>query len=309
MRNALWIPVALAIALIAATARASENCPADTAQVVHSMGSQLCISMDDDELKTQRAQLLQWITRSADIVAQYYGKFPAPIVQIKLRGMEGGGIGGGRTNNEPLRISVRVGRSISDEALSEDWVLVHEMVHLALPEVGDAHIWLAEGLATYVEGIARAQAGNRSIADVWAEDRHSMPAGLPRSGEGGMDQTSSWGRTYWGGALFCLKADIAIRQQTRNRVGLQTALQAILRETGGYDHERPVDAVLRSGDAATGTHVLEELYQKMRVTPMMTDLDALWKELGVPADPKSEAFDNGAPLAPIRAAITARPAT
>ena len=119
----------------------------------------------------------------------------------------------------------------------------------------EAHDWLAEGLATYVEGVARAQDGNRAIADVWAEDRTSMPKGLPHAGEGGMDQTPSWGRTYWGGALYCLQADVAIREQTANRVGLQTALRAILKETGGYGFESNIGEVLRIGDAATGTHV------------------------------------------------------
>jgi hypothetical protein len=71
-----------------------------------------------------------------------------------------------------------VGREATSGGLSDDWVLVHEMVHLALPDVGRRHQWLAEGLATYVEGIARAQFGNREIADVWAEYRHSMPMGL-----------------------------------------------------------------------------------------------------------------------------------
>jgi hypothetical protein len=191
--------------------------------------------------------------------------------------------------------------------LAQDWVLVHEMVHLAFPDVGYRHDWLAEGLATYVEGIARAQAGNRDIADVWAEDRHSMPLGLPRSGEGGMDQTRTWARTYWGGALFCLQADIALRRQTANRRGLQAALRAILRDTGGYANDRDIDAVLRLGDAATGTQVLEEMYQRSKSTAIWTDLDVLWRELGVPADPVSQPFDDHAPLAPIRIAITARP--
>ena len=181
------------------------------------------------------------------------------------------------------------------------------MVHLALPELGSAHDWLAEGLATYVEGIARAQAGNRDVADVWAEDRHSMPMGLPRTGEGGMDQTRTWGRTYWGGALFCLQADIALRQQTGNHLGLQTALRAILRDTGGYANEADIDSVLRLGDAATGTHALQDLYQRTKATPMATDLDALWKMLGVPADPLTERFDDHAPLAQIRITITAKP--
>jgi hypothetical protein len=265
------------------------------------------VVFEDTGLGPLQTKLHAWIDRSAHIVAAYYGRFPGEHVDLVLRSMSGDGIGGGRTTNEPLKIQIRVGQSISADALQNDWVLVHEMVHLALPEVGRTHNWLAEGLATYVEGVARAQAGNRDASDVWAEARHSMPAGLPKSGEGGMDETPTWGRMYWGGALFCLQADIAIREQTHNRVGLQTALQAILQKTGGYRNEADIAAVFRIGDEATGTQVLENLYQKSRSTPQRVDLDLLWKRLGVPEDPKSQPFDEHAPLAAIRAAITANP--
>jgi hypothetical protein len=197
-----------------------------------------------------------------------------------------------------------VGRDATTEGLANDWVLVHEMVHLALPEIGRRHDWLAEGLAVYVEGIARAQAGNRAIADVWAEDRRSMPLGLPREGEGGMDQTPTWARKYWGGALFCLEADVQIRQRTGNRQGLQAALRAILDATGGYGAARDIGDVLSIGDAATGTRVLEELYERESTTPVAGDLDALWRSLGVPKDPLTEPFEDHAPLAAIRIAIT-----
>jgi len=204
-------------------------------------------------------------------------------------------------------IQMRVGRETTAEALAADWVLVHEMVHLALPEIGRTHNWLAEGLAVYVEGVARAQDGNRAVADVWAEDRNSMPKGLPRAGEGGMDQSPSWGRTYWGGALYCLQADIAIREQTANRLGLQTALRAILKETGGYGFERDIGDVLRIGDAATGTHVMSGLYQQIKATPQTPNLELLWTLLGVPNDPLTQPFDDRAPLAAIRIAITNKP--
>jgi hypothetical protein len=134
-----------------------------------------------------------------------------------------------------------------------------------------------------------------------------MPMGLPREGECGMDQTPTWGRTYWGGALYCLQAEIAIREQTGNRVGLQTALRAILNETGGYEYERDIDEVLRIGDAATGTRVLGDFYQQIRTTPQAPNLDMLWSRLGVPRDPKTLPFDDHAPLAAIRIAITAPP--
>jgi predicted metalloprotease with PDZ domain len=121
-----------------------------------------------------------------------------------------------------------------------------------------------------------------------------------------MDQTPTWARTYWGGALYCLQTDVAIREQTGNRIGLQTALRAILKETGGYRAERDIDDVLRIGDAATGTRVMQDLYRQIKSTALTPDLDLLWGRLGIPIDPKSQPFDDHAPLAAIRIAITAR---
>jgi hypothetical protein len=100
---------------------------------------------------------------------------------------------------------------------------------------------------------------------------------------------------------------VKIREQTRNRVGLQTALRAILKETGGYGADRSVDEVLRIGDAATGTQVLQDLYRQVKATAVTPDLELLWNRLGIPSDPKSQPFDDRAPLAAIRIAITARP--
>ncbi len=284
---------------------ARNRCPAPSAALAV-QDSILCVSIDDPVNALRQRLLRDWIERSARIVADYYARFPAPLVILRIRTAPGGGVSGGRTTNESgLAIQVSVGRDATSSELAADWVLVHEMVHLALPEVGRRHNWLAEGLATYVEGIARAQFGNRAVSDVWAEYRHSMPFGLPRAGEGGMDQTPTWARTYWGGALYCLQADVGLREHTGNRAGLQTALRAILRETGGYRAERDIDDVLRIGDAATGTRVLQDLYGETKATAVAPDLERLWSRLGVPDDPKSEPFDDHAPLAAIRLAITA----
>jgi hypothetical protein len=301
-----WIVGAAVLTAFCALSHAA--CPEPASIPLQLNGSMICVVMDDSTPKNEQTLLHAWIDRSAHIVADYYGQFPAPLLTVRLRGMDGSGINGGRTTNDSgLVIQMRVGRETTAEMLAADWVLVHEMVHLALPEVGRTHDWLAEGLATYVEGVARAQDGNRTIPDVWAEDRNSMPKGLPRAGEGGMDQSRSWGRTYWGGALYCLQADVAIREQTANRVGLQTALRAILKETGGYGFERNIEDVLRIGDAATGTHAMYDLYQQNRATPQTPNLELLWTSLGVPKDPLTQPFDDRAPLAAIRIAITKKP--
>ncbi|MHB8475637.1 MAG: hypothetical protein ACYDBZ_05055 [Steroidobacteraceae bacterium] len=301
-------PAAPAAAAARDAATPAAGCADPAALGIVVRGATLCASIDDRAHSIRTELLRDWIDRSARIVAAYYARFPAPLVVLRIRVEPGTGVRGGRTTNDsgPM-IQVSVGADTTAGDLAADWVLVHEMVHLALPEIGRRHNWLAEGLAVYVEGVARAQFGNRDIADVWAENRRSMAQGLPQAGEGGMDESPSWGRTYWGGALFCLQADVKLRERTHNRAGLQTALRAILEETGGYRAERGIDDVLRIGDAATGTRVLQGLYQANRAAPVTPDLAQLWQQLGVPEDPKSQPFDDHAPLAAIRIAITREP--
>ena len=253
---------------------------------------------------TDPAAVLEWVRRSAQTVSAYYGRFPADAVTLRLVPSAGGGVHGGRTYaNRGAFIRVGLGREVTAAQLRDDWVLVHEMTHLALPDTGETHAWLSEGIATYVEGIARVHARSRSEADVWEEEFRSMPRGLPSPGDRGLDYTHSWGRTYWGGAMFCLLADVDIRRRTALRFGLQDALRAVLSASGGLAADWPIERVLRTGDAAVGTRTLEELYTRMKAGPETPDLAALWRQLGVEADGDDVRFDEQAPLAPVRRAI------
>ena len=98
----------------------------------------------------------------AAAVIGYYGKFPVPEVDIVIAFTAGGRVGGGRTYPGKVpTIEMRVGRDAGEQALMRnDWVMVHEMIHLAFPWMNLRHNWMAEGLAVYVESIARAQAGH-----------------------------------------------------------------------------------------------------------------------------------------------------
>jgi len=250
------------------------------------------------------ALLLDWVHRSGVIVAGYYGRFPVRELTVRLIAESGAGVRGGKTFANPdAFIRVYVGREVTAAQLTGDWVMVHEMTHLALPDTGETHAWLSEGLATYVEGVARVQAGNRSEADMWAEEIRSMPRGLPQAGDAGLDHTHTWGRTYWGGAMFCLLADVDIRRRTHNRFGLQQALRAIVRESGGLATDWPIERVLRVGDAAVGTSTLEDLYQRTKDTPVAPDLMALWRQLGVEPEGDTVRLNDQAPLADVRRAI------
>jgi hypothetical protein len=271
-------------------------------------GATLHVDFDPHAFSGGGDPLLQWVRRSADIVAGYYGTFPVRSATVRLVAESGGGVQGGKTFASPdAFIRVQVGGEVTNAQLTADWVLVHEMTHLALPDTGEEHAWLSEGIAVYVEGVARVQAGNRSETDMWAEELRQMPRGLPLPGDRGLDHTHTWGRTYWGGAMFCLLADVDIRRRTQLRFGLQDALRAVLRASGGLGADWPIERVLRTGDAAVGTKTLEQLYAQMKDTPVTPDLMALWRQLGVVPDGPGVRLENDAPLAGVRRAIMRAP--
>jgi hypothetical protein len=301
------IPPAAAVAALAAFLLAA-GCAGSEADELHVDGSALHVNFDHTAFAGGATPLLEWVTRSADIVSRYYARFPTPSATVRLVPQSGAGVHGGKTFANPnAYIRVELGREVTAAQLLSDWVLVHEMTHLALPDTGEEHAWLSEGIATYVEGVARVQAGNRSEVDVWAEELRSMPRGLPQEGDRGLDHTHTWGRTYWGGAMFCLLADVGIRRSTEGRFGLQHALRAVLRESGGLATDWPIERVLRTGDAAVGTRTLEELYAQMKDTPVAPDLMALWRELGVVPEGDSVRLVDDAPLAAVRRAIMHAP--
>jgi hypothetical protein len=276
--------------------------------VIHIDRATLKVSWRGNEADIGRPGLLEWIERSGKIVSGYYGEFPLDVVAIQVTVADGERVMNGRTFGAPHAfIELKVGQHVTAQTLHDDWVLVHEMIHLALPEVADEQNWLAEGLATYVEGIARVQAGNMTATALWSEYFAQMPKGLPGPGDQGLDRTHTWARTYWGGALFCLLADVRIHEQTGNRRGLQDALRAIDRAGGGMAERWPADRIFASGDQATGTNVLLDLYSAMKDKPYAPDLKALWTDLGVVASDSGVRLDDGARLVAVRRAITEPP--
>src|SRR6202167_5195607 len=127
-------------------------------------------------------------------------------------------------------------------------------------------------LATYIEAIARAQIGRMTPERVWGDFERDMPQGLPQAGDQGLDRTPTWGRTYWGGAIFWLLADVRIREATHNQKGLQDAMRGILEAGGNLTADWTVERVAEVGDRTTGTAVLADLYKQMKATAVHSDL-------------------------------------
>lgn len=252
--------------------------------------------------------VIEWIERSARAVTSFYGGFPISRVLLLVQPTRGKRVGFGTTmGSSGAAIEVPVGEEVSVEALREDWMLVHEMIHTALPDVTREHHWLEEGLATYAEPLARVHANLVTTDQVWEDWILGMPKGQPAAGDEGLDRTHTWGRTYWGGALFCLEADVAIRERTGGKRSLVDALRAIVARGGNISVSWPVEKVLDVGDAATGVPVLRETYARMARHPGPVDLPRLWSKLGVRLERGTVLYDDAAPLASIRRAMTEPP--
>jgi hypothetical protein len=302
----------IAALLLASCASLMLGCSSSTADEMTSTivlgSSRIDVTFDSTNWQLSQQQLLAWIQRAAEAVAAYYGRYPRPNVRLRVISSGGHGVHGGQTwGREGGMIRIRVGRETTEAELAHDWMMTHEMVHLAFPDMSEEHHWIEEGLATYVEPIGRIQAGQMTAESMWDDLVRDMPKGQPQEGDRGMDNTHTWGRTYWGGALFSFMADVEIRKKTGNRQGLQDAMRAILESGGDITQDWPIERAFKAGDDAVGASVLVPMYREWKDKPMRVDLDSLWQQLGIEPAGQSLRFNDKAPLAAIRKAITAVP--
>jgi hypothetical protein len=276
-------------------------------------GSELQVDFAPGALDVGEAPVLAHIRMAVDAVIAYYGRFPVSrarvlVVPVADRGSAPQGTTWGDMDGFPGFTRLRVGQHTTQADLNDDWVTTHELVHMAFPSQEREHHWIEEGLATYVEPLARVKTGELKAEKVWADMVKGMPQGEPESGDQGLDRTHTWARTYWGGALFCLMADVEIRRETRNGKGLEDALRGIVEAGGTIDQEWPLEKTFEVGDRATGTHVLTTMYAAWKDAPVTVDLDQLWSELGIRRVGDGVEFVPGAPEAAIREAIAGGPA-
>lgn len=256
------------------------------------------------DLKLSNDTIFNWIKKSAQIVSQYYGQFPVASLRLLIVPTEGKGVKGGQAyGHKGSAIRLYLGKYSRQEDLKNDWVAIHEMIHLASPRVNRRHLWFSEGLSVYIESIARVQSGDLTEEKIWSDFITYMPQGQPAADDRGLDNTPTWGRVYWGGAIFCLLADIELRKRTNNKIGLQSAMQAVLKQHGNNEQVWSMRQILKIADKETGQTVLTELYEDMRANPKHIKLSRLFKNLGILKNKQGIRFDDSAPMAKIRKAI------
>lgn len=297
------IPVFLAMATNAAAGHAGASF--DTRTLRYDDRT-IAVHIEDGDMGVDQEEIVRWVRRAADAIITYYGRYPVDQVDIVVRAAPNGGLGSG-TAYGGQRIVMSLGPATRPGDLEEDWRMTHEMVHLSFPDLERRHIWMTEGVATYVESIARARSGQVPAEKVWWWMVTGLPKGMPAEGDRGLDYTHTWGRTYWGGALYFFLADMMIRKQTNNRRSIDDALRAILEAGGNGGVRWPMERVVAAGDRATGTTIMSDLYERMAGAPMAPDLESWFERLGVSYRNDEIVFDDDAPLTHVRRAITAPP--
>ncbi|RYZ85380.1 MAG: hypothetical protein EOP04_16110 [Proteobacteria bacterium] len=270
-------------------------------------GSSIDLAIIPAAYKVNEEQIIDWAKRATSSVTSFYGRFPVPHILVVVVSREfyngpGKSYGdGGAVTINPLSLKA------DDSDLRLDWVMTHEIVHLAFPGVDYKHHWLEEGLATYVEPLARQRSGELKAETVFKGMIEGMPNGLVNKNSGGLDGTRDWGRIYWGGALYCLLVDTELRERSKGKVGIEVALRAIVDAGGTMAVQWPLEKALAIGDKATGYPVMNKVYQEMKDKWVDVDLKHLWKSMGVALKADgSVTFDDKAPLAYVREGMIKR---
>jgi hypothetical protein len=268
-------------------------------------GATLDVAIAPGAYQVSDEALVDWVAKGARTMASFLGCFPLERVMVLVVPAHGDQVRHGETMGDGgASIIVEVGEQADETTLASDWVLPHEMAHLAVPSVSRQHHWLEEGIAVYVQPIARARAGDLTPQQVWREFATGMPKGVPQRSDRGLDDTPDWARTYWGGATFCLMADLEIRKRSANHLGLEDALRGVLASGGSIARIWRFDRLLETADAAVGGSVLRLMHDEMGRVPWTVDLPRVFRELGVVVKGDEVTLVDDAPLAPVRRSIT-----
>lgn len=246
-----------------------------------------------------------WVAEAARAVAAYDGHFPVAELLLVVAPAPGQRLNGVTLGEGGASILIRLGVETPAERARSHWVMTHELMHLGFPSMRRTHQWIEEGMAVFGEPLARVRAGMVDRDLVWSEWLEQGALGLPRPGDSGLERTHTWARTYWGGALFWLLVDVTLRERTGNARSADDILRALVDAGGTVSARWEMDAVLRTADAAAGLPVFSELFRTLAEAPGKPNLGVLWKRLGIALVDGAVVYDDTAPLAAVRKAMTA----
>lgn len=265
---------------------------------------QLRLALPGGDMKLTPEVMTAWVSAVAESNRRFWNRSPAQNGMVVLVPSQEAGVPFGRVLSlGGSVVTVLLGRQAREQDLYDDWVLVHELLHLGSPLIRDTGPWLNEGIATFYEPVLRARAGWKSEDAIWREWISQMPRGMRAMGDVGLENAGRGG-IYWGGAVFVLMAEIDSLKASGGEIGFSDCLRAVLADGGDATIKWPTRRLLERCDALLGKPVLVPLADQHIAKGSPMTLEQIWDKLGVAltADGKVS-YDDTAELAWLRPLI------
>jgi hypothetical protein len=265
---------------------------------------ELTLAVPSGALKIDPQQIAAWVSAVAEGNRRFWARSPVKGGLVVLIPSPRGGVPFGRVLSlGGAVVTVLVGEQATTPELYNDWVLVHEFIHLGSPFMRDTGAWLNEGFATFYEPVLRTRAGWKSEDDVWREWISNMPRGMPAMSDIGLENAGRGG-IYWGGALFVLMAEIESLKASGGKIGFSDCLRTVLAEGGDVTVKWLTMKFLDRCDALLGKPAIAPLAKQHIEKGSAIDIDRLWQRLGVSmAEGGAIHYDDKAELAWLRPLI------
>ncbi len=272
-------------------------------------GTTAHVSLADGFATLDLDGVLAWLSRALAVNAELFGDFPCSewslVVVPAPPGAAGRGspvVFGSASRGGGPHVVAFVPGDVRAESLPGEWVLVHELFHLAQPWIGEG--WFAEGLATYYGEVLRARAGVLSPAELWAALLDGFRRGASVGGElplgreeDEMVARRTFWRVYWGGAALALLADVRFR--SRGAGSLDDGVRAL----SARPELKDARAALAVIAEVTGDDGFTALATAALASKAFPEITRTLEALGVREGPGGVTLDDAAPLAAVRRAI------
>jgi len=251
------------------------------------------------------ARRCAWVRQAAEEVLTVRRRFPyarATVLVVPVPGRGEAGVFGRVWWSMPPSVALLAGERASAPSFTEDWVAVHELLHLAHPIFLPRVSWLSEGLATYYTELAKARSGRHSARQGWENLVDGFSRGRAQAGSRTMEEVAAHGSLYqglyWSGALLALHLDVELRRLTDNRVCLESVLER-LGEAGPTSTQQAFGATV---DALAGQPLFDAVLRRHLSATAFAEEQPLRDALGVKGEAGGLQFVP-APLAPVREAL------
>jgi predicted metalloprotease with PDZ domain len=215
----------------------------------------------------------------------------------------------------PPEVTLVVNTKSSLKELKADWTIYHELSHLLIPyDAGDAR-WFSEGLASYYQNITQARVGMFDEQIMWQKLYDGFERGNKQQKyshqplsyvSDNIGQNRNYMRIYWSGALYWLKADVALRELTKNTASpysLDLALKQL--QQCCFNRYLSVEEIVEKLDELSQSQIFSTLFAEFSASYAIPDYLPLLNSLGVELKSARIELNNHAKLSAQRKAIFA----